>query len=145
MNQLGQIDRLNKTDYDKGFLQLLEQLTHVGADSIMFEDFCKHYDSLKSEIYVIRNISTNKIVASGSILVEPKFIHGLSYVGHIEDVVVDQEYRKLGLGKAIINHLVSVAKDRGCYKVILNCSEKNRPFYENCGFIKKEHEMTLYF
>jgi hypothetical protein len=29
--------------------------------------------------------------------------------------------------------------------VILDCSQKNVPFYEKCGFIHKEYEMACYF
>lgn len=32
----------------------------------------------------------------------------------------------------------------GCYKIILDCSQKNIPFYEKCGFSHKEYEMVLY-
>ena len=145
MNQLGQIDELKKSDYDRGFLQLLEQLTSVESEKISYDDFCKHYDNINNKIYVIRNISTNKIVASGSIFIEKKFIHNLSSVGHIEDIIVDSNYRGFGLGKVIINHLTNVAKNNGCYKVILNCSNKNVGFYEKCGFVKKETEMVKYF
>ncbi|AYV82182.1 MAG: acetyltransferase GNAT family protein [Homavirus sp.] len=145
MNQLEPIDTLKKTDYDKGFLQLLEKLTVVGADTITFEDFCKQYDRLKNEVYVIRNRSTNRIVATGSIFIEHKFIRNLSSVAHIEDVVVDPEYRGHNLGKSIVNHLIGIAIDKGCYKVILDCSDNNIVFYEKCGFARKGVEMSIYF
>jgi glucosamine-phosphate N-acetyltransferase len=38
-----------------------------------------------------------------------------------------------------------VGKTVGCYKVILDCSEKNVPFYEKCGFTVKEKQMVVYF
>ncbi len=145
MNNLYQVCRLDVSDFKRGFLQLLEQLTVVDTDSITYEQFCEHYENMKSEVYVIRDISSNKIVASGSIFIETKFIHGLSSVGHIEDIVVDKEYRGIGLGKSIIDHLVNISKDRKCYKVILNCSKDNVEFYNKCGFKEKETEMTLYF
>lgn len=33
----------------------------------------------------------------------------------------------------------------GCYKIILDCSVKNVPFYQKCGFTEKEREMVLYY
>lgn len=34
------------------------------------------------------------------------------------------------------------AKEVGCYKVILDCSEDNVNFYQKCGFTKKEVQMV---
>lgn len=145
MNNLYQVSKLNKSDYHRGFLQLLEQLTTVGADSITHEQFSAQFDIMTTDTYVIRDISSDKIVAVGSLFIERKFIHNLSSVGHIEDIVVDKDYRGLGLGKSIVDHLVSVAKKHECYKVILNCNKNNIGFYNKCGFKEKEIEMSLYF
>jgi glucosamine-phosphate N-acetyltransferase len=140
------VELLVKNDYYHNFLQLLEQLTIVNSHQITYEEFSDHYDNLKSEVYVIKDPDANNIViATGSIFIEPKFIRKLSNVAHIEDIVVDSNYRKKGLGKIIINHLKNIAKIRGCYKVILNCDKHNVGFYESCGFTKKECEMALYF
>ena len=145
MNKLYIIEKLSKSDYYCGYLDLLEQLTVVNAEDITYDTFCEQYDAINAEIYIIRDINENKIIASGSILIEKKFIHKLSSIGHIEDIVVDSNFRGLGLGKQLLNHLSSISKERGCYKVILNCSEKNIKFYEKCGFAIKEFEMAKYF
>ena len=71
------------------------------------------------------------------------FVAGLA--GHIEDVVVDKEVRGRGLGKHIIMKLVALARAAGCYKVVLDCSEANAPFYRKCGFEAKEVQMVRYF
>ena len=145
MNELYHITKLEKVDYHRNFLQLLEQLTVVNIEDISYEDFCKRFDEMKATTYVVRNVSIDKIVAAGSLFVEKKFIHGLGSVGHIEDVVVDKDYRNMGFGKNIINKLVTCANEEGCYKVILDCSSENVGFYENCGFNNKGVEMGLYF
>ncbi len=134
------ISKLIKWDYYRGYLQLLEQLTITLSKDISYEKFCEQYDKLTSNIYVIRD--KNKIIATGTIFIENKFIHNLGCVGHIEDIVVDRAYRKKGIGKEIINALVNYAKKCGCYKVILNCAEKNIGFYKKCDFVKKEVEMV---
>lgn len=138
------VDNLRPDDYYKGFLQLLEQLTVVGADCINYDDFLKQYDKLKSNVFVIRNKSNDKVIGTSSILVEEKFIHSLSSVSHIEDVVVDREYRGLGLGRLLINHCIEESKKRGCYKIILDCEEKNAPFYTKVGFRIKNIQLSLY-
>ena len=65
--------------------------------------------------------------------------------GHIEDVVTDAGARGGGLGRRMVEHLTGVARARGCYKVILDCSEDNEGFYTKCGFRRKEVQMVQYF
>ena len=138
------IDSLKKTDY-QSFLQLLEQLTVVGSSEIGYEEFCKRVDSINSHVFVIREIGTCRVVGTGSVLIEKKFIHSLGSVGHIEDIVIDKGFRGKGLGKLIVTHLVQYAKSKGCYKTLLNCSEDKVGFYEKCGFKGRGVEMAQYF
>ncbi len=77
------------------------------------------------------------IIGCITILIEPKIIHNGSYVGHIEDVVVNKTHRGLGIGKMLINYGLKVAKENGCYKVILDCDESNVEFYKKSGFKQK--------
>ena len=42
----------------------------------------------------------------------------------------------------MIECLKQIAKAMNCYKIILNCSEKNIKFYEKCGFELKEVQMV---
>jgi glucosamine-phosphate N-acetyltransferase len=44
----------------------------------------------------------------------------------------------------IIEELMKLGKAAGCYKVILDCSEKNVGFYKKCGFEQKEVCMAWY-
>jgi ribosomal protein S18 acetylase RimI-like enzyme len=60
--------------------------------------------------------------------VERKFVHENGLVGHIEDIVVHKDYRKLQFGRFIIDQLTTIGKVTGCYKIILDCSDKNVPF-----------------
>lgn len=136
---------LQKNDYNKKYLDLLSQLTEVNKEKISFVDFCNFIDKLNENHHIIVIIHNNKIVASGTLLIEDKIIHGMSKVGHIEDIVVDSNSRGLGLGKKIISYLTNLAKENNCYKVILNCKEENCKFYQKCGFVKKEIEMAIYF
>lgn len=44
----------------------------------------------------------------------------------------------------IIEELVRIGDNLGCYKILLDCSEDNVKFYEKCGFKKKEVQMVKY-
>lgn len=145
---------LEPEDYQKGFLQLLEQLTTVNFGQIGAQRFservgmCAHTISSMVKapvVVVIEDVECGQIVATATLFIEPKFIHNLGLVGHIEDVVVDEKLRGLGLGNTLINQLVQLAHAVCCYKVILDCSEYNVGFYTKCYFERKGVEMVHYF
>lgn len=83
------------------------------------------------------------LVGMGTLLIERKLIHNCSCVGHIEDVVVHEKYRNMNFGKKIIDELLSIAKDKQAYKVILNCNSEKIGFYQKCGFHKSNVEMRI--
>jgi glucosamine-phosphate N-acetyltransferase len=136
---------LEQNDYSLGYLELLEQLTDVGKISI--DEWNNRYNEINNnpciQIWVM--VENHSIIASGTIILEPKFIHNNGRVAHIEDVVVDKHKHGLGIGKKLLEALVNVSKNIGCYKVILNCSNKNIGFYEKLGFVQKEIQMAHYF
>ena len=136
------IRRLKKSDFSKGYLNLLSQLTVVG--DVTQAQFEAQFDKVTSHIIVAEDINTNQIVGSITIAIEQKFIHKCGCVGHIEDVVVDQQKRKAGLGSILLDAAKSFCLSEKCYKIILDCNEANVPFYEKSGFKKKEVQMVLY-
>jgi len=85
------------------------------------------------------------IVGSGTIIIEPKIIRSGKSVGHIEDIVVDQKCRSMGISKRIMEKLVAFANENNCYKVILDCNPILSDFYEKLGFEKHGIQMSKYF
>lgn len=65
--------------------------------------------------------------------------------GHLEEISVLKTHQGKGLGKRIIEALTAVAKNVGCRKVILNCSEENEAFYKKCGYEQSSIEMKIEF
>lgn len=95
--------------------------------------------------YIIGIFNTsNELIAMATLFLEPKFIRGGSIVGHIEDVVVDEPYRRHGFGTQMIKNLINIARESGAYKVILDCNDKNLPFYGQCGMSRKENHCGIY-
>ncbi|KAG0625292.1 hypothetical protein M758_2G042700 [Ceratodon purpureus] len=132
-------------DFHKGFMQLLGQLTVAG--DVSEAQFAERVQRLGDDHYVavIEDMEKNQIVATGSVFVEHKFVRNCGKAGHIEDVVVDQSVRGQHLGQRIVEFLTRFAEDKGCYKVILDCTIQNSSFYEKCGYKKKEIQMAVYF
>ncbi|AGF85220.1 6-phosphate N-acetyltransferase [Moumouvirus goulette] len=133
-------------DYEQ-YLFLLKQLTTLNPDNINKQQFIDQMNIILSNPNhkIIIAKYGNKIVGSLTILIEPKIIHDLSKVAHIEDVIVDQNCRSYGIGSSLIKKAIEISKENGCYKIILDCSEKNIGFYQKYGFIKKELQMAYYF
>lgn len=142
------VRRLEIEDKSKGFIELLQQLSV--CDSVSDKDFEERFLELRRYgddhvICVIEDEESGRIVGTGSVFIEKKFLRNCGKVGHIEDVVVDKEVRGKQLGKRVIEFLIEHAKSVGCYKVILDCNDENILFYEKCGFAKKEVQMAKYF
>ena len=138
---------LSSGDYARGFLDTLSQLTEVGSPTeesflARFAYFQSHADTYFT--IVIHDTGKDRVVAAGTVFIERKFIRNNGLVGHVEDIVVLDSCRGLRFGWYIIEQLKFIAASVGCYKVILDCSEKNIPFYVKCGFKQKEYEMAWY-
>lgn len=139
---------LEISDNAKGFVELLGQLSHCSP--ISDADFCSRFAELAALgddhiICVIEDPKTGRIVATGSVFVEKKFLRGCGKVGHIEDVVVDAAARGRCLGQRIVRFLAEHARGAGCYKVILDCTSELIGFYAKCGFVEKNVQMAMYF
>lgn len=137
---------IEKEDYHREYLELLEQLTIVDKHKISFQNFDHFIGSLSSyhQIIVCMEKSTNKIIGTGTILIEKKIIHGMTNVGHIEDLVVNRNYRGKNIAKNILDGLIELAIKNKCYKIILNCCDDLEKFYQKVGFEKRGLEMSYY-
>ena len=138
------VRRIQCNDYYKDYLTLLEQLTTVEKEKISYDDFKNFVNKLSNNHVIIVIEEAEKIIATATLIIENKIIHNMGKVGHIEDVVTDKNSRGKGLGKMLINELVTISKKENCYKIILDCNEDNVKFYEKTGFFVKELQMSKY-
>jgi glucosamine-phosphate N-acetyltransferase len=165
---LVQIRPLASTDYERGHLSVLSVLTQtpdVGAAAWTSQFHALNSASTTYYILVIVSRETDRIVGTGGVFIERKFLRGLGRVGHIEDIAVAREMQGKKLGLRIIEALTYISENAGCYKTILNCSDANirasvfvisnyvlltvsvflptLAFYEKCGYEKRESEMVI--
>lgn len=138
------IEDLCEDHYATNYFHLLKQLTTIEPEKITKEAFSTFINNLSKNhiVKIIRDLETLNIVATITVFIEDKIIHNFGKVGHIEDVVVDESMRGFGMGKK----LIEIAKEecKECYKIILDCSDENKKFYEKCGFELKGNEMAIY-
>ncbi|OHT09514.1 putative glucosamine 6-phosphate N-acetyltransferase 2 [Tritrichomonas foetus] len=137
--------KLDRSDYGKGFLQILNQLAPVRDFSKEFFD--RIYDEFQNtpgkHVYV--GEIDNKLVCTGTLLVERKFFFNGSNFGHIEDIVVDSSLRGTGVGKKLIDRLIEDGKESKCIRLVLDCVDDKKDFYAKCGFYRKGNQMNLEF
>jgi len=137
------IRELRKEDLWKGFFTSLDSLRETSSidknkASIIFDKINSNPD----HIIVVAELD-GKIVGATTLLIEQKFIHNGGIVGHIEDVAVDKKFQGQKIGEKIIKYLLEYAKNQGCYKTILDCSDDVKPFYEKIGFKKVANELRF--
>lgn len=136
---------IQPSDYE-GVVKTLGVLTTVGDFSAekfseIVEYFQAHPD-IHNTVVIVNKAKNNAIVGVGSIIIEQKIIHECGKVGHIEDIAISSEEQGRKLGYHLIKHLTNIGKEKGCYKVILDCAEKNVRFYEKCGYKNEGYEMA---
>jgi len=137
------IRELRKEDLMNGFLTTLDSLRQTSdIDQSKAEKIFEKINSNPDHIIVVAE-SDGKIVGTATILIELKFIHGGGLVGHIEDVVVDKNSQRQKIGEKIMKYLIEFAKNRGCYKTILDCTDDVKPFYEKLGFKHIANELRF--
>ncbi len=128
------IRELRKEDLWNGFLTTLDSLRQASdIDRNKADEIFEKINSNPDHIVAIAELD-GKIVGTTTLLIEPKFIHKGGLVGHIEDVVVDKNFQGQKIGEKIMKYLLEYAKNRGCYKTILDSTDDVKPFYEKLGF-----------
>ncbi len=138
------IEKFNSRHLDKGFFETLSNLSYTGVrwrarDLDLVRDIL---ENPHQEIFVAVNENTD-VVGTITLLLERKLIHDGGMVGHIEDVATRKGWEGKGIGRMLVERAVLAARESGCYKVILDCSEENVPFYEKSGFHRHEVAMRM--
>jgi len=134
---------LSSSDY-KDYMELINEFRPSTLTSNEFDTIHSMMDT--REVWVAVDNISQKIIGTGTLIYEHKFIHNGGVVSHIEDVVISKEHKGKGYGKFLIEHLTRRASyNKKCYKVILNCSEEFVLFYEKCGYTCTNLQMEYRF
>jgi len=134
-----EIREIEEDDLEKEFLDTLDFLRK--ASDIDKNDPTEILKKIKQNPNHIIHVAVdgNKIVGSTTLLVEQKFIHDGGLVGHIEDVVVRKEYEGRGIGIKLVMSMLERAKEKNCYKTILDCKDDVKQFYERIGYKRESN------
>jgi len=137
------IREIEEDDLEKGFLETLDFLRNTSSiDKNKAKEILKKIKQNPNHIIYVA-IDDKKIIGSTTLLIEQKFIHNGGLVGHIEDVVVRKDYERKGIGIKLVTSMLERAKEKNCYKTILDCKDDVKQFYEIIGF-KRESNCMRY-
>ena len=135
------IREIEEDDLKNGFLETLDFLRNASdLDKNKANEILKKIKQNPNHIIYVA-IDNKKIVGSTTLLIEQKFIHDGGLVGHIEDVVVRKDYEGKGIGIKLVTSLLERAKEKNCYKTILDCKDDVKQFYERIGFKRESNGM----
>ena len=115
------------------------------------QDMGEWSDRLKTLIanpdyHLLVGESDGKVVSSVTLIIIPNLTHNLRPYSIIENVVTHSNYRKKGYAFALMNKASEIAKERGCYKIMLMTGSKEEGifrFYERCEFNRNDKTAFL--
>jgi len=111
------------------------QLLDEAAAREVFAQF-KRYPSYRLFV-ACEESAPRRVIGTFAMLV----MHNLAHMGTpsavVEDVVVDEARRGLGIGRRMMDEAVAKARESGCYKLALSSNQRRtraHAFYESLGF-----------
>jgi glucosamine-phosphate N-acetyltransferase len=122
--------KLKKTDM-KIVVDLLQQISNFKPKVEIYDSIWKKFISQKYSYALVIEIN-NAIVGYGCLSYSMNLRGGK--IAYVEDIVCDKSFKRKGIGKAIMQKLYDYAKKKNCYKLVLQCKEENKKFYEKCGY-----------
>ena len=131
--------------HHKQIIKLLQVISSYYPDESEMKFIWQSFINRK-DIYPIIAIDTNidqinNVVGFGSLHLTKKVRGG--QIGFIEDIVIKEDYKGKGLGSIILKDLIIKAKKDGCYKLVLECKEETKTFYEKIGFNHSGNSMSI--
>ena len=143
------IREIEESDIENGgLLEVLENLAPVGgltrpAAAAILKDIKSNPLHRIYVAVVQEDTEQGLVIGTTTLLVEPKFIFGGGRVGHIEDVAVRAGYQTRGIGFKLVKYATEQAVLMGCVRIVLDCSDKNIPFYEKIGYSYHGNTMKI--
>jgi GNAT superfamily N-acetyltransferase len=78
-----------------------------------------------------------QVIGTYALLVMHNLAHQGTPSAIVEDVVVSEAHQSQGVGRAMMAHAMDLARQAGCYKLVLSSNQKRErahAFYESLGF-----------
>ncbi|MDR2546528.1 MAG: GNAT family N-acetyltransferase [Lachnospiraceae bacterium] len=138
-----------KAEYLSQIIELYQQLLpdEESIDICVAQEIWKTVNTDNSVYFVA--LDDGKVVSSCYLAIIPDLTRNGKAIGFIENVITDECYRRKGIGKRVVEMAIEFAKEKNCYKVVLQSGVKRteaHKFYKSIGFddnAKKAFELRL--
>jgi len=129
-------------------LQLMAQLDTAGESPLSIAEGTRLLQKIATypnyAIYLAED-QEGRIVGSFALLVMDNLAHRGAPSAVVEDVCVDESARGHGIGRAMMSFAMELAKQTGCYKLVLSSNgarTRAHEFYRSLGF--SEHGVSFH-
>lgn len=123
-------DRLNHSGLNDSELDALHQLFKEGlidGSEVTYSKFLQY----AADNTVLVGSHYQEIAAISTFSYQPGSID-------VNTIVVEETYRRRGLGSTILGKIIGQAKYLGCDTVTLQAKKSTLPFYEKHGFVRNQ-------
>jgi GNAT superfamily N-acetyltransferase len=102
-----------------------------------------HPEVLELPDRAVREGRTRAAVADGAIVGFASWL-GAGDAIEIEDLFVEPERMRQGIGRALVRDLIAIARGRGIGRVEVTANQHALPFYEKAGFVVCREDATRF-
>jgi GNAT superfamily N-acetyltransferase len=123
------------------------KITAVGGDQASSEPLCAEIlaDPRRTLLVAVRG---DQLLGTADLLIVPNLTHRGKPWAIVENVIVAASARRTGVGRALMEYLIELAREAGCYKLQL-VSGKHRieahAFYRSMGLDAVAEGFKIYF
>lgn len=127
--------------YDSELNEVLELYLHLHESSV--PEMTEHLKLVWEQIihdknhHLIVKVIEGRIVSSCVCVIIPNLTRGVRPYAFVENVVIHEAYRGKGYASECLNYAAGIAKEEGCYKMMLLTGAKDPGtlrFYEQAGY-----------
>ncbi|NVK33325.1 MAG: GNAT family N-acetyltransferase [Rhodobacteraceae bacterium] len=134
------IRSFNPNDIEQ-VVEMLQSISTFKPDHSKFKELAATFVQ-NSYCFASVAESQEQVIGFGSIFILDRIRGGRSAI--VEDVVVHETARRMGIGRLIVRNLLERAQEENCFKASLVTANHNIPFYESLGFAVDHQEMSVY-
>ena len=137
-----EIRELNENDLES-LIKLYEQLDGKNGDfavedaRAIWKNEIEGNQNIKYFGAIENSAKEQNVVSTCYAVIIPNLTRLGGAICFVENVVTDKNYRKQGLGKKVMEKAIEFAREKNCYKVILESGAwrtEAHQFYRNLGF-----------
>jgi glucosamine-phosphate N-acetyltransferase len=130
------IEYCKEQDFNDIFKLLKQLWPKLDLDKDKIHSLYSKAINSTNQIYICYKYKGEKAVGFCSMVLKNN-LWQQGKVAHLEELIVDENYRRKGIGKKLITEIVLIARFKGCKRIELDSAftrKKAHVFYEDLGF-----------